>query len=354
MNPESESTTIEINEWIHVAKARRQAVKMAGALGFSEQALGQIAIVVSELAENLVAHQTVQGCILLSVVVEGARRGLQVVSEDRGPGIANVELALRDGQSERASLGIGLGAVKRLMDEFDISSKTQPTHLAFYKNSREGIGTVIVARKWLPPASEAPSAHTAPEIRFGIMSRPKSGETVNGDQCFLHYTDEAVTVAVIDGLGHGHDAHLASHAAYLVLLDEGHRPLDDILSCIHMRLRNTRGAALALARITHRAGTLDYVGVGNILTRVYQSPAPVHPVNRNGIVGSNLPVLRVYQYPWHPKNILIMSSDGISDKYNPEVYPDLLSKHPTVIADVLLRDYGRDHDDATVAVGAHL
>ena len=76
-----------------------------------------------------------QGEIVLSVV-EGSRRGIQIVARDRGPGIPDLGLAMRDGYSTGGSLGLGLPGARRLMDEFAIDSEV-------------GKGTTVSMRKWL-------------------------------------------------------------------------------------------------------------------------------------------------------------------------------------------------------------
>ncbi|MBC8875180.1 MAG: anti-sigma regulatory factor [Planctomycetes bacterium] len=351
MDVASSHIAIDICEWAHMAKARRRAAELATKLGFTEQAVGEVSIVMVELTENLVAHGAVRGRILLSVVEQGDRKGLQIISEDSGPGIADVSWAIQDGHSKKTTLGIGLGAVKRLMDEFDIISQTERKGTTAKADNKQGIGTVVGARKWLP-AQGAETTKPAATMSFGIMSRPVQGETANGDGYFLKYDKDAVLVATIDGLGHGPDAEAATREATATLADESSKPLDVILASMHKRLRKTRGVAVSLARIRPVDGTMDYAGVGNVVTRVYNSPQPVRPVNFNGIVGANLRQIRVYQYPWHAQNVLIMTSDGISEKYDPDSYPGLLGKHPMIISSVLLRDFGRENDDATVAVGA--
>ena len=93
-----------------------------------------IATAISELARNIVQYAQ-HGEIVLSVV-EGSRPGIQIVARDQGPGIADLEQAMRDGYSTGGSLGLGLPGAKRLMDEFTIDSEV-------------GKGTIVSVRKWL-------------------------------------------------------------------------------------------------------------------------------------------------------------------------------------------------------------
>ncbi len=94
-----------------------------------------IATAVSELARNILKYAD-SGEIRLRVVAKGFRRGIEVVAEDRGPGISNPDEALKDHFSSSGTLGLGLPGVKRMMDEFQLESAPQQ-------------GTRVTVRKWL-------------------------------------------------------------------------------------------------------------------------------------------------------------------------------------------------------------
>ncbi|MGZ4426926.1 MAG: anti-sigma regulatory factor [Nocardioidaceae bacterium] len=89
---------------------------------------------VSELARNTLVHGG-GGGVTIEVVSEGARRGVRVAFEDRGPGIEDVTLALTDGWSSGTGLGLGLPGAKRLVDDFDLRSDP-------------GSGTMVSLVKW--------------------------------------------------------------------------------------------------------------------------------------------------------------------------------------------------------------
>jgi len=117
-----------------IVLARQRGRNLAGQLGASSAAMTLVATAISELARNIVQYAR-QGEIVLSVV-EGSRRGIQIVARDQGPGIPDLELAMRDGYSTGGSLGLGLPGARRLMDEFAIDSEV-------------GKGTTVSMRKWL-------------------------------------------------------------------------------------------------------------------------------------------------------------------------------------------------------------
>jgi serine/threonine-protein kinase RsbT len=130
----SETRWVAIGTMADAARARREALALAGALGFPPVAAEAVALAVSELATNL-ARYARRGRLALDAAGGPAGRGIRVESRDEGPGIADIALALHDGYSTGGGLGGGLGGVRRLMDEFEIESGPA--------------GTRIVAFKWL-------------------------------------------------------------------------------------------------------------------------------------------------------------------------------------------------------------
>ena len=125
---------VAINSDQDIVSARQKGRGMANELGFSSGDATLIATAISELARNIVSYAG-KGQITLKVVNGLNRQGIAVIASDDGPGIADIRQALRDGFSTSGSLGLGLPGVRRLMDEFDITS--QP-----------GRGTVVAVKKW--------------------------------------------------------------------------------------------------------------------------------------------------------------------------------------------------------------
>jgi serine/threonine-protein kinase RsbT len=131
----SDSRRIAINRDADIVAARQAGRELAAQAGFKGTDLTLIATAISEVARNIVVYAK-QGEIALDLLDEGHRRGVSVVARDEGPGIADVEKALRDGFSTGGSLGLGLPGARRLMDEFEIQS-------------RLGVGTTVTLRKWV-------------------------------------------------------------------------------------------------------------------------------------------------------------------------------------------------------------
>ncbi|MHC1769513.1 MAG: anti-sigma regulatory factor [Verrucomicrobiia bacterium] len=117
-----------------VVLARQTVRQWAADLGLSLVDETKIVTAASELARNTLVHGR-GGTMRLQVLKEGARNGLRLIFEDQGPGIPDVELAMRDGYTTGNGLGLGLGGAKRLVNEFEIQSKP-------------GVGTRVTVTRW--------------------------------------------------------------------------------------------------------------------------------------------------------------------------------------------------------------
>lgn len=130
-----EAVRVRIQCSADIVTARQEGRSMAATLGFSSTTLTIIATAISEVARNIVAYAK-EGEISIAPVGNGFVRGLQIVARDQGPGIVDLDTAMRDGYSTSKSLGMGLPGAKRLMDQFEISSA-------------RGQGTTITMTKWI-------------------------------------------------------------------------------------------------------------------------------------------------------------------------------------------------------------
>jgi anti-sigma regulatory factor (Ser/Thr protein kinase)/serine/threonine protein phosphatase PrpC len=318
-----------------VNEARQRAQAMALAIGFDETASAEVALAVSELGANLLRH-TKGGTLTLTPLVDGRRVGMQVISQDRGPGIADVEQALTDGFSTAGGLGYGLGAVNRLMDELDIASEPGTSE-----------GTRITCKRWL----RVDVRRTMPgPLTFGAASRPHPRMTENGDAFVIKCWGEGALVAVIDGLGHGPFAQHAAQTARQYVESHVDQPLDLILRGVGRACRATRGVVMALARFDRDGTRLTFASIGNIEARVFGSVEPMNFAVRRGIVGVNAPNPAVTQHRWQPNYLLVLHSDGLTTRWRWEDFPGLGRTSASVIARRLLQALAKDDDDATVLV----
>jgi serine/threonine-protein kinase RsbT len=116
------SETLSIRNDSEVVMVRQRVRAMAVVQGFSLVDQTKIVTAASELARNALIHGG-GGTARIEAVKDGARKGLKLTFEDRGPGIADISLAMRDGFSTGGGLGLGLSGAKRLSNEFEIQSK---------------------------------------------------------------------------------------------------------------------------------------------------------------------------------------------------------------------------------------
>jgi serine/threonine-protein kinase RsbT len=119
---------------LDIVIARTLARDVAKMLGFGAIDQARIATAVSELARNIFLYAGT-GSVTVREVDQNGRRGIEIVCEDQGPGIPDMELAMTDGYTSSRGMGMGLPGARRLMDEFDVRSE-------------QGIGTTIICRKW--------------------------------------------------------------------------------------------------------------------------------------------------------------------------------------------------------------
>jgi anti-sigma regulatory factor (Ser/Thr protein kinase) len=325
------SARFRISESSQRGEPRRIASAQAQALGFDEARTGRVAVVVSELAGNLLKHVPGGGDLFVRSVHRGAAVCIDVVAVDRGPGIGDRQQALRDGYSTAGSAGTGLGAVARMSDAFDLYTSPES-------------GTIIVSHIWRDgPPSE-------PTIAVGGICAPKHGERVAGDAYAVVDLDAQVRILVADGLGHGPDAEVAAAKAVRTFEQEKSSALAQVLETIHGALRSTRGAAVAIAEIDPSRQRLQYVGIGNISGAILGRDGTRNLVSHNGIVGHAIRRIQEFSYELPAGAVTILHSDGLKSRWSLDAYPGLLHRDPTLVAGVLLRDFERGRDDATAVV----
>jgi hypothetical protein len=183
------------------------------------------------------------------------------------------------------------------------------------------------------------------------VSVAKHGETLCGDAWQWAAEPDAISLILVDGLGHGLQAHQAATAAIGVVAPGRSSAAVELIQQMHAGIRHTRGAAAAVARIDRRAATVTYAGIGNISASIVKSTAVRHAVSLNGTLGHEVRAFREYTYPWDQQSTIVMHSDGLGSHWALDAYPGLRQHDPLVAAALLYRDFSRERDDVTVVVG---
>lgn len=321
---------IEVLRPDDVGHVRREAIREAERLGLDAGDQGRVAIVATEAASNIIKHAR-GGELLLGRALNGGAT-LNLLAVDRGPGIADIGNAMRDGASSTGTRGTGLGAIRRLSDRFDLFSAP-------------GRGVALLAQFQLPgrPARAA-------DFLFGGVSLPAQGEELCGDGWASFADDARATLLVSDGLGHGPDAHRASREAIAAFTERRAEGPAHIVESVNGRLRSTRGAAAAVVEIARGPGTVRFCGIGNLSACLIESGTLRHLVSHYGTLGHDVRKVQEFQYPWTRDSVLLVHTDGIHTHWDLEPYPGLLARHPLVIAAIVTRDFSRGRDDTTVVV----
>lgn len=331
------SQLLVIDEQTQIGAARRCAVELAHCSALSADAVGRVAIAVTEAATNIIRHAE-RGVIVLRALKSGRTPAVEILALDKGPGIPDVARAMRDGFSTSGTAGNGLGAIRRLADVFEIYS-------------HPGNGTALLARisdRPPPPGVVAPV--TSLEDRVGVVCVPARGESDCGDAWRIVLGQQRISVLLVDGLGHGPEAAAAADIASDMFPRVASHSPEAILSAMSDAMRGSRGAAVSVVAIDTSARLARFGGVGNVDGRVLAADGTEHLVPQNGIIGHTMPTLRSTSVSWPVGARLVMHSDGLSARWRIDAYSGLLQAHPALMAGVIYRDFGRDRDDATVLV----
>ncbi len=328
----SGSYLVNVSDSTQVGEARRTAVRLADSVGFSEQRQSDVAIVATEIANNLSRHAE-RGRLVIQHRVDGNETSLELLGIDAGPGMSNVAKCLEDGYSTAGTAGTGLGAIRRISSLFDIYSVP-------------GKGSVVLSILRSGPGTGG----TAGPYIHGAICVPAPGETVSGDVWRLAISDDRLSVMIVDGLGHGIPAHEAACQAAALFDRQSMQNPGQLLAQIHRGLSGTRGAAAAIAQVSTSSGRMHYAGIGNIAGSLIQQGESRGLMSHNGIVGSMSPRIQELEFEWPVCGLLIMHSDGLQTRWRLRDYPGLEFQHPSIIAAVLYRDFLRGRDDATVLV----
>jgi anti-sigma regulatory factor (Ser/Thr protein kinase) len=335
--PPQDMRWLAVEDASAVVACRNAGLALASRLQFPAARADALALAVTEAASNLHKHAR-QGALLLAVNRDADVPGIELVTIDSGPGLRDVGAAMQDGHSTTGTLGIGLGAIRRLADFCDLYSV--PGH-----------GTALVARFWPRPRAYVPRG---PAIRCAGLIRPITGETECGDAFGVLRTDDTVTAVFCDGLGHGPLAAAAAAAALAAVLDEpasGPASTGEpaaLLERAHRRMSGTRGGAVAVVQVSGQLAR--FAGLGNVAAFILSAGSRKSMLSVPGIAGYQARAFRQFEYEVPPGAAVILHSDGISSRWEVAAVPGVETKDPLLIAAVLLGEAGIHRDDAGVLV----
>jgi anti-sigma regulatory factor (Ser/Thr protein kinase) len=314
-----------------------------------------IKTIISELGTNIIKYAT-RGKIHLRRIRSDDAIDINIEAHDQGPGIVNVELAMKDRFTTGTSLGLGLPSVKRMSDTFSIESEP-------------GQGTRVLAQKRIqgrpylqndksrpPPRPPGRRTENPPkmtlqtrQLEIACYSRPVPGELVSGDMAELFELRDGVLLVLMDVSGHGHKAHALADeiSRFLTLNAESNIKL--LMSRLHTKLHGTQGAAVALLYIDIEKATGQFCAVGN--TRAYRVVGDAwRPISKDGVLGQRLPTIPEQSVRFNNGDVIMLWTDGVSDTAG----RSFAAQHSYRSADMLARDVvtelGRPYDDASCII----
>jgi len=312
---------LHINQPADVSRLRREVLAAARAVGMSEQEQDAMQIVASELGNNIIKHAGKGNAVVERFPDEGEIRIVTRNPTDR----LDAGDVFDDGHSTSGTLGIGLGAVRRLCDEVNLTIED---------------GEFIV-RATKRHAADSPSF-----LETSVLSRPLPGFKENGDGYYINVRPDSAVLAVIDGLGHGPEAEEATSRAISVIASDDRAPLLDVVRRMHEALRRTRGCVIGLARIVPD-GKMEYVGMGNIRAHIFSSGKARSLLSYSGVVGGNMRTVRPMSYDIPSGGTLFIYSDGVKHL---SLESRLLSHSVMELAHNLFSENAKRNDDATLLV----
>lgn len=323
---------------------------------FPRDERGVIGTVVSELATNIIKYAG-QGVIRIEPLLLDGKHGVRVRAIDHGPGIADLDIALRDGFSTGGTLGLGLPAVRRMMDSLHI-------------HCPEGGGTQVDAIRWCrrPLAAAVSTGGTRAEftgskdvallkLRIETRQRAYRFQAVCGDCNWAHQTDSYALLVQLDGTGHGPTAHHAT--AQVIRSIEAHiarwpvQPdaglLPGLLDACHAGATATVGAAITLALIDRTSATLHQMSVGNTCIMAF-SPSGWEGVPRAGVIGQRYRPPVISSHRLSAGDTVVLFSDGLSSSQIRQLRRRSdRPTNPVAIADWLMST-AKPEDDASCLV----
>jgi hypothetical protein len=190
------------------------------------------------------------------------------------------------------------------------------------------------------------------ELELGIAERALPGEPRSGDRAVLVAYEGGALVAAIDGLGHGIEAADAADIAAGVLAASPDEEPVRLLEICHAALARTRGAVMTLAWFDLVSASMTWTGVGNVEGRlVHANAGPRAPtqgaLTKGGVVGYNLPSIRVTGTDLEDGDVMVLATDGIDSGFARAITAGGSAQR---IANRILAAHGKASDDALVVV----
>jgi negative regulator of sigma-B (phosphoserine phosphatase) len=182
-------------------------------------------------------------------------------------------------------------------------------------------------------------------LQHSSIVRSCHGEYLSGDAVVIRPLEHGLFVAIVDVLGHGPEAHELTHVIEAYLVRYGTSDVSGLMTRLHQHLRGTRGAVAGLCAIDAATGRTNYAGIGNTVMRRF-GKAETRLVSQDGVLGQNMRTPLPQTLQLDAGDLIVLYTDGVSDRFTSEDYPGVLRHTPKYVASNIVQRFGKDHDDA--------
>lgn len=327
--------------------------------GASDMDRTLVCTMLSELGTNLVKYAD-RGTIEVFRREDELGVSIQIDARDRGPGIADIGLATSDHYSTGGTLGLGLPSVRRMADEFEVTSALGVgTHVRVVKRIVHRASCNSSSYPGVPASSPSngddgaidTSAHDMPAGVFdlAVRSRPRDGEVVSGDRALTLACDRGVLLGILDASGHGPTANAVAASLEECFCVEGSSDLERLMRRMDETARGSIGASVGLAFVSASSGDFGYAGVGN--TRAAQIGSVAwRGISRDGILGGRRPSVLLQSGRLAARDVLMLWTDGMPESGQQPRKAAVNYRTANEIAAKAMADLMRGYDDAACVV----
>ena len=182
-------------------------------------------------------------------------------------------------------------------------------------------------------------------LEHSSQIRPCQGERLSGDAVVIRPLEPGLFVAIVDVLGHGPEAHELTHVIDAYLTRYGTSDVSGLMTRLHQHLKGSRGAAVGLCAIDATTGRIDYAGIGNTTLRRF-GKTETRLVSQDGVLGQNMRTPLHQTLQLEPGDLIVLYTDGVSDRFTSDDYPGVLCHTPKDVANNIVQRFGKHYDDA--------
>ena len=186
-------------------------------------------------------------------------------------------------------------------------------------------------------------------IKVDYFVAEKPLESVNGDTVFVDVKQEEMFLGIVDGAGHGPEAHSIAQTCRAFFEENKSTELPALMQSLHEKLCGTRGGVAIVGKLDFERLQLRYVGVGNIVLRKF-GVVMKREVTQEGVLGYHVRTLREKMLQLSRGDVVVMHTDGITSQFDINDYPQILRDDAKTIANKLLEKFSKNNDDATCLV----